>query len=39
MTALEIFAVFGVPVLLLAIGAGALIASRQRDSDHPHPGE
>ena len=39
MTTLEVFAVFGVPALLLAIGAAALYLSRQNDDRHPRPGE
>ncbi len=39
MTTLEIFAVFVVPAILLAIGAGAVLLSRVDRSRHPHPGE
>lgn len=39
MITLEVFAVFGVPAILLAIGAAALYLSRQNHGRHPRPGE
>lgn len=39
MTILEIFAVFGVPSLLLAIGIAALLVARAGTPMKPHPGE
>jgi hypothetical protein len=39
MTILEIFAVFGVPSLLLAIGVTALLVARSGAQTDAHPGE
>lgn len=35
MTALELFAVFGVPALLLLVGAAAMLLTRHDDPRHP----
>jgi hypothetical protein len=39
MTALQLFAAFGVPALLLLVGVGVVLATRSEDAPRHHPGE
>lgn len=39
MTALQLVAAFGVPILLLLVGVGVVLVTRFEDSSRQHPGE